>query len=71
MKHPTSHCPFLMLNVKQKSCKHQFLVIGLTRPEIEPESTRLGADAVSTRLLIGSNNWELVEMLDNKARAIS
>ena len=31
-----SHCPFLMLNVKQESCEYQFL--GLTRPETESES---------------------------------
>ena len=27
-----------MLNTKQENCKYQFLVFGLTRPGIEPES---------------------------------
>ena len=49
----TSHCSFLSLNAKQESCKYQFLVFGLTRPGIEPESTVSVADALSTRPLIG------------------
>ena len=32
-----------------------FIVLGLTCPEIEPESTVLAADAPSTRSLIGFN----------------
>ena len=39
---------FLLLNVKQISCQYQyFVVFGLTRPGIKPESTVSVADALS------------------------
>ena len=44
----------LLLNVKQESCKyHFFIVFGVTRPGIEPDSTVSVADALSIRPLMG------------------
>ena len=53
-----------LLNVKQKSCECRFfMVLDLTRPEIEPKSAVSEGYALSTQPLIGQTSFRMVAPL--------